>query len=311
MESGGEFASSALAIILGIATGIAEHTPELVQTITDLLISMAMMLTDPAALVTLIDAGLQIILALATALVDALPQLIDAAPTIVENLAAALVDATPQLVTVGAQLVMKLLQGVTNAGARLLNAGGNIIFIVLNGITDSFARVIQTGASIVDKVKSGFQGKVAEAKTWGKDMIDNFIGGIKERWEKLKTSITDVAQLIKDLLGFSEPKEGPLSNFHTYAPDMMDLFAQRVREDEHVVRGQIEKSFDFGEKTVGFASSSMGRTSSAQINSAMMMHADTPTEYTVNLNVDGTTMAQVIFDPLRSVIKQKGEPLNA
>ena len=54
-----------------------------------------------------------------------------------------------------------------------------------------------------------------------------------------------MASAVKDILGFSEPKEGPLSNFHTYAPDMMDLFAQGIKQNEDVVKRQVEQSFDF------------------------------------------------------------------
>lgn len=32
-------------------------------------------------------------------------------------------------------------------------------------------------------------------------------------------------------IGFSEPSRGPLSNFHTFAPDMMALFAKGIRDN--------------------------------------------------------------------------------
>lgn len=73
-------------------------------------------------------------------------------------------------------------------------------------------------------------------------MIDGFIGGIKEKWENLKSTVSDVAQSVKDFLGFSEPKKGPLSNFHTYAPDMMDLFAKGIKDNTSKITGQLEMS---------------------------------------------------------------------
>ena len=94
-------------------------------------------------------------------------------------------------------------------------------------------------------IKNGFTKIINGAKTWGKDLIDNFIGGIRSKAQKLKNGISGVAQTVKDFIGFSEPKKGPLSNFHTYAPDMMDLFAKGIKENERTVVGQIKKSFDF------------------------------------------------------------------
>ena len=115
-----------------------------------------------------------------------------------------------------------------------------------------FSDLTQKGKDIIEEVKSGIKGKIDDAKQWGKDLIQNFIDGITAKWNALKEKISGVAQTVKNFLGFSEPKEGPLSNFHTYAPDMMKLFAQGIRDNENVITDQIEKSFDFGERTIKF-----------------------------------------------------------
>ena len=62
-------------------------------------------------------------------------------------------------------------------------------------------------------------------------------------------TVEDIAGDIADFIGFSEPKKGPLSPagghpFHTYAPDMMDLFIKGVKDNENALRRQIASSFD-------------------------------------------------------------------
>ena len=99
-------------------------------------------------------------------------------------------------------------------------------------------------------IKNGFSRIVDGARTWGKDLLDNFISGIRSKIQNLKDVVSNVAQTVKNFLGFSEPKEGPLSNFHTYAPDMMNLFIQGIRDNEKKLTDQIEKTFDFGERTI-------------------------------------------------------------
>ena len=131
------------------------------------------------------------------------------APEIVLNLAIAIIKALPKILEAGAELIFKLIEGIMT-----------VIF-----------KLVEIGAEIVDSVKSGFMEKVEAAKTWGRDMIQNFINGIKEKWEHLKSTVTDLASTIKSLLGFSEPEAGPLSNFHTFAPDMMELFAKGIRDN--------------------------------------------------------------------------------
>ena len=99
-------------------------------------------------------------------------------------------------------------------------------------------------------IKNGFSRIVDGARTWGEDLLDNFISGIRSKIQNLKDTVSNVAQTVKNFLGFSEPKEGPLSNFHTYAPDMMNLFIQGIKDNEKKLTDQIEKTFDFGERTI-------------------------------------------------------------
>ena len=94
-------------------------------------------------------------------------------------------------------------------------------------------------------------------------MIENFVSGIKEKISKVADAAREVASTIKDILGFSEPDEGPLSNFHTFAPDMMDLFIKGVKDNTQKLQDQIEKSFDFGNAIINAnvsASSGMQQT---------------------------------------------------
>lgn len=78
-----------------------------------------------------------------------------------------------------------------------------------------------------------------KALQWGKDLIDNFISGIKSKLSALADSVKGVAQTVRDFIGFSEPKKGPLSNFHTFAPDMMSLFAGGIQDNLWRVQDQL------------------------------------------------------------------------
>lgn len=198
-----------LQFVMAIADGLIQNLPTLIPAVVDVVLTMVDKLTDPDTLVMLIDAAIQLILALAEGLINALPKLIEKAPQIIMNLVEALIKAAPKILEAGAELIFKLIEGVLMVVGQL----------------------VTLGADLVQSVKDGFWEKVESAKEWGKDLIDNFIDGIKAKWEKLKSTITDLASTIKSLLGFSEPEEGPLSNFHTYAPDMMELFATGIREN--------------------------------------------------------------------------------
>lgn len=82
------------------------------------------------------------------------------------------------------------------------------------------------------------------ASGWGADMMVNFIMGVRSMLGSLRQAVSDAAALVRSYLGFSEPEAGPLSDFHTYAPDMMALFARGIRENAHLVTDQAALAFD-------------------------------------------------------------------
>ena len=94
-----------------------------------------------------------------------------------------------------------------------------------------------------EEFRNFFDSFVQRAKEWGSDLLQNFINGIVSKVQALWNTVQDVARGIKSYLGFSEPEKGPLSDFHTYAPDMMQLFAKGIRDNEGLVRAQMERSF--------------------------------------------------------------------
>ena len=57
--------------------------------------------------------------------------------------------------------------------------------------------------------------------------------------EKVGKAVKGVADKIKSFLGFSEPEDGPLSDFHTYMPDMIDLMAQGIQAGKEKVKDAI------------------------------------------------------------------------
>lgn len=247
-----------LDLIVSLANGIAESLPTLIPTIIDVVLQIVNTITDPSTLSNLLNASIAIIIALASGLIESLPSLLEQAPVIVQNLVNAIIENAPKLLESAYQLIVKLVEGIISNLPQILESGTEIVFSIIEGIAQTLGDLIIKGKEIVDSVKAGFDDKVEGAKTWGKDLIQNFIDGILEKWKNLKKTVSDVAQTVKDFLGFSEPKKGPLSNFHTYAPDMMDLFAKGIRDNEDVITDQIEKSFDFGERTMKFSAEYVG-----------------------------------------------------
>lgn len=227
---------AAIEIIFALADGIIDAIPDLIPALVEIILTIVEKLTEPSTIMEMIDVAFKLLGAIGDGLLQAIPILVEKVPTIMMNLIEAILRFIPQMIASGMELIAKLAIGILQAGVDAVHA------------------IIK----VVGSIKDSFMERVNDAKEWGKDLIQNFIDGVLSKWNDLKESVSNVAQTVKNFLGFSEPKEGPLSNFHTYAPDMMELFAQGVKDNERLITDQIAKSFDFGDNMINPVINSSG-----------------------------------------------------
>ena len=119
--------------------------------------------------------------------------------------------------------------GLGGLASKAWDWGKNIINGVKNGINAVGSTLKSAAEAAGSWIKNTFSGLASKAFTWGKDVIQGIKKGLS--WAKdnlLKPAVKTCAQAIKDQIGFSEPKEGPLSDFHTYMPDMVKLMVEGI-----------------------------------------------------------------------------------
>jgi tape measure domain-containing protein len=122
----------------------------------------------------------------------------------------------------------------------------NIWTSITTAFTNILSGITGTIGNIKDSIVTGFTAAIdwikalpAQAVQWGKDIIDSIVNGIKSAVSKVGEAVSGVASKIKGFLGFSEPDEGPLSDFHTYMTDMIDLMTKGISAGKAKVRDAI------------------------------------------------------------------------
>lgn len=245
-----QFLDAAVEIIMTIANGLIEALPDMIPAIVEVIVKIVEVLTNPDNITLLITAAVEIILAIAKGLIEAIPILIEAIPQIIENIVTALLTGAPEIARGAWELFLNLVFGLLKTVPELLAQVPIIILSLLNAFAKGATQLVKSGKQLVDNVYNGFKEKVANAKEWGKDLIQNFINGIKEKAQALWDTVKGIADGIKNLIGFSEPKLGPLSNFHTYAPDMMELFAKGITDNKQMLLDTVADAFNFEDMIV-------------------------------------------------------------
>lgn len=211
-------------IVSNLTLALIENLPLIVQSAIEIIGQLATTLLAPENVEMLASAAIEIILSLVNGLSAAIPQLIPAAVEAIQIIMGALIEHSPELLSAGIQLILSLISGLIQSLPLILAQAPTILKAVLGAI-----------ASI--------PGEIAKAASgWGKDLIDNFITGIQNNIQKLKNTVSNVAQTVKDFLGFSEPVKGPLSGphgFHTYGPDLVESYASGIDKTQNVLKSSV------------------------------------------------------------------------
>lgn len=183
-------------LISSLAQGFTEGIPEFFSTALPQLLAFTDQLRDNAA--SFVDAGLNLITQLLNGLIAGLPDLIAYVPDIIINICGIINDNMPKILAEGVSIILQLVVGIVKAVPDLLanwkkilqavlsvisainwlNIGKNILTGVANGVKSM-------GSSMLNAFKGGFSSALnwikslpSQAVQWGKNLIQSFINGL-------------------------------------------------------------------------------------------------------------------------------------
>lgn len=123
----------------------------------------------------------------------------------------------------------------------------NVVQPIVGFFTGLWSSITETVTNIKDTIVNGFTAAIdwikslpAQAIQWGADIIQGIVDGITGAIGKVGEAVSGVASKIKSFLGFSKPDDGPLSDFDTYMPDMIDLMTKGISAGKERVKGALE-----------------------------------------------------------------------
>ena len=183
-------------LLSSLAQGFTEGIPEFFSTALPQLLAFTDHLRDNAS--SFVDAGLNLITQLLNGLIAGLPDLIAYVPDIIINICGIINDNMPKILGEGVAIIVQLIAGLVQAVPSLLanwkkilqavlsvisainwlNIGKNILTGVANGVKSM-------GSSLLNAFKGGFSSALAwikslpsQAVQWGKNLIQSFINGL-------------------------------------------------------------------------------------------------------------------------------------
>lgn len=151
----------------------------------------------------------------------------------------------------------------------------NLINNIRDGFKNGWNKIKNMWTNAIDGIKNKFKSIIKEAKEWGSDFIDGFKQGILNRIKSLFSVVTSIPKKIRKLLHFSRPDEGPLRDYETWMPDMMDGLAKGIRDNAFKVEDEV-KSLASKMNVNAYSKASVTQTLSA--NSSTVIHLNVVSE---------------------------------
>ena len=155
------------------------------------------------------------------------------------------------------------------------NGVTNLINNIRDGFKNGWSKIKNIWTNAIDGIKNKFSSMIQEAKKWGSDFIEGFKRGILGRIKSLFSAITSIPKKIRKLLHFSRPDEGPLRDYETWMPDMMDGLSKGIRDNTYKVEDEM-KSLASKMNMNAYSKASIAQTLSA--NSSTVIHLNVVSE---------------------------------
>lgn len=176
------------------------------------------------------------------------------------------------------------------------NVVDNMVQRVKDAFSNMLEKVKEIAHNIGDAVKNGIQLAVdfitslpRKALQWGRDFIQGFVDGIRSMISSVIDAVKGIANTVADWLHFSRPEKGPLREYESWMPDMIDGMVSGIKANEYKISNAV------GSMASGVAGASTGTLNA-----------------TYNMTVNGVAgqdinaLSNIIMRKIQSATERKG-----
>lgn len=126
----------------------------------------------------------------------------------------------------------------------LPSAVWNWLSSALNNAWNFAGQLARAGANAASGLVNNIIGKIrslpGQLFNWGVDMVKGIANGIRNAIHHVTSAVSNVANKIKSFLHFSRPDEGPLAEYESWMPDMVDGLSDSLRKASPELISQTE-----------------------------------------------------------------------
>lgn len=234
-----------------------------------------------------VDMAISILDSLLTGIQDNLGTITDGASATVETLIDGIVDLLPDIIVTGVMLIGELAVGMIDAIPDLIMAVPEIVDSVVQAFIDHGSDFVEIGRRIMENIHQGFK----ELGPWFEEQMNGWLGDL------ISGANAGIYGTGPIGLGGGAKFDGSHAGGLDYVP--FNGYMAQLHRGEMVLTAS---------EAADYRSNTLTRSLNA-LTGAVLANGGGGGVYEINVNIDGETAAQILFDPLRGVAAQRGESL--
>lgn len=290
-ENAGQLVDAALNMIKTLANGLIQSLPTLIENVPTIVSNIAGIINDNAP--KLIATAAELIWNLVKGIIQSIPTIVENIPKIIK----AIVDVIMAFdwLNLGGNIVKGLANGIKNLGSSVAqsvrnvlqnpiqflqnlvnnfrNMGRNLMQFLGSGISGMSSSILSAVRNVLNAGINLIKSLPSQAVKWGKDFIQGLAGGIMSAARALLDSVKSIAKSIASFLHFSRPDVGPLRDYETWMPDMIDGMAEGIYKNAYKLENAVSSLSAGMEMRIGGAAAggAGGSTFNITVNPAKGM----------------------------------------
>lgn len=171
-------ATAALDIIKTLSKSLADNAKTIAETAVNIVTDLALAITEPDTLTSILDAGLQIIVGLAQGLLEAIPTLIESLPLVIDNIVTFILDSIPLIIDAGVQLLTSLVSNMDTIINSIVSVIPVIINNLVNSIIGAIPQIVESGVKLLVSLVQNLPTIITNIVTVLPNLILGIVDGI-------------------------------------------------------------------------------------------------------------------------------------
>ena len=162
----------------------------------------------------------------------------------------------------------KFKDNVANIWENIKNTVGSICGNIKNTVVNIWNGILDTISDLMSNM-------ISNAYNWGSDFIRGLKNGIMSGVNAIIDAVRNVADSIRSFLHFSRPDEGPLRDYETWMPDMMEGLAEGIYNNIDKIKTAAKAVSGEINSTINGNVSGMVQSASIPANRTIIIQGDT------------------------------------